>query len=49
MTRCALYETRLFALTAVALLAFSLRSRAQENPYIVTYDHYLDESGNLEV
>lgn len=49
MTRCALYETRLFALTAVALLAFSLRSRAQENPYIVTYDHYLEEPGNLEV
>jgi len=24
-------------------------SRAQESPYIVTYDHYLEEPGNLEV
>jgi len=24
-------------------------SRAQENPYIVAYDHYLEEPGNLEV
>src|SRR5437868_12418998 len=23
--------------------------RAQESPYIVTYDHYLEEPGNLEV
>src|SRR5579859_18110 len=24
-------------------------ARAQESPYIVTYDHYLEEPGNLEV
>jgi hypothetical protein len=24
-------------------------SRAQESPYIVTYDHYLEEPGNLEI
>ena len=24
-------------------------SSAQENPYFVTYDHYLEEPGNLEV
>ncbi len=24
-------------------------SRAQENPYIVAYDHYLEEPGNLEI
>jgi len=27
----------------------STRSFAQESPYIVTYDHYLEEPGNLEV
>ena len=44
-------------LTAVlktsALLLFTLlvanASRAQESPYIVTYDHYLEEPGNLEI
>ena len=44
-------------LTAVlktsALLLFVLlvanASRAQESPYIVTYDHYLEEPGNLEI
>ena len=25
------------------------RSNAQESPYIVTYDHYLEEPGNLEI
>jgi hypothetical protein len=25
------------------------RARAQENPYIVAYDHYLEEPGNLEI
>ena len=28
---------------------FCLPSYAQESPYIVTYDHYLEEPGNLEV
>jgi hypothetical protein len=27
----------------------ALPARAQESPYIVTYDHYLEEPGNLEV
>jgi hypothetical protein len=33
------------------LLPFGLPSaaRAQENPYIVAYDHYLEEPGNLEI
>lgn len=34
-------------LTLVTLL--SLPAWAQESPYIVTYDHYLEEPGNLEV
>jgi len=34
----------------MALLLFSARSaHAQESPYIVTYDHYLEEPGSLEV
>lgn len=39
-------------LGAWALLIFALfgsYSRAQESPYIVTYDHYLEEPGNLDV
>jgi len=28
---------------------FSLTARAQESPYIVAYDHYLEEPGNLEI
>src|SRR6202007_1823075 len=41
-------RTRLFAvlLTLVATLTLA---NAQESPYIVTYDHYLEEPGNLEV
>jgi len=33
------------------LLPFGLpfAARAQENPYIVAYDHYLEEPGNLEI
>lgn len=31
------------------LLSVARISRAQESPYIVTYDHYLEEPGNLEV
>jgi hypothetical protein len=33
----------------VTLAAFPPSSLAQESPYIVTYDHYLEEPGNLEV
>ena len=32
-----------------ALTVFAHSSLAQESPYIVTYDHYLEEPGNLEV
>jgi hypothetical protein len=39
---------RIGALLLFALLA-AAPSRAQESPYIVTYDHYLEEPGNLEV
>jgi hypothetical protein len=34
---------------ASATATFGPRTRAQESPYIVTYDHYLEEPGNLEV
>ena len=39
-----------FALLALMPLSFLLpSSHAQESPYIVTYDHYLEEPGNLEI
>ncbi|HEY6349766.1 MAG TPA: hypothetical protein VI636_10175 [Candidatus Angelobacter sp.] len=39
-----------FALWALLLPVFFVRSgHAQDSPYIVTYDHYLEEPGNLEV
>jgi hypothetical protein len=38
---------KLFCCFALALFGFSLM--AQENPHFVTYDHYLEEPGNLEV
>jgi len=31
------------------LVIWATASRAQESPYIVTYDHYLEEPGSLEV
>ena len=37
----------LFILLVLPLLGS--RARAQESPYIVTYDHYLEEPGNLDV
>ena len=39
----------LFALTTLFLLARGRPVRSQENPYIVAYDHNLEEPGNLEV
>lgn len=39
----------LMVLTLLTLLTVSPPSYAQESPYIVTYDHYLEEPGNLEV
>ena len=37
------------ALILFVALASACVSRGQESPYIVTYDHYLEEPGNLEV
>lgn len=40
------------ALSSFVLLIFAFfasHARAQESPYIVTYDHYLEEPGNLDV
>ena len=34
---------------ALILAAIASPARAQESPYIVTYDHYLEEPGSLEV
>ncbi len=40
-----------FGLSCAAFLlgAFALRAQGQESPYIVAYDHYLEEPGSLEV
>jgi len=44
---------RLSGLYAILLIllpgALAVRSYAQESPYFVTYDHYLEEPGSLEV
>ena len=34
---------------AFATILLAPLARAQESPYFVTYDHYLEEPGNLEV
>jgi len=36
-------------LSVLAFLAPGVSARAQESPYFVTYDHYLEEPGSLEV
>lgn len=36
-------------LVLAAFLSFGLSSSAQERPYFVTYDHYLEEPGSLEI
>jgi hypothetical protein len=42
--------TRRFAILAFLMFPLcSAPAKAQENPYIVTYDHYLEEPGNLEI
>src|SRR5271157_4951659 len=48
---CYLIELRsvVFVLSWLVVLAFSSVSRSQENPYIVAYDHNLEEPGSLEV
>lgn len=38
-----------WASAAIVLVSLSLPLRAQESPYFVTYDHYLEEPGSLEV
>lgn len=45
-------SSRLFLLAlllSLCALLFSTPSFAQESPYIVTYDHYLEEPGSLDV
>jgi hypothetical protein len=41
--------TRLVIVAALAALARSVPSFAQESPYFVTYDQHLEEPGNLEL
>lgn len=43
------YRFLLSLLALISLSFFPLSSHAQESPYIVTYDHYLEEPGNLEI
>src|ERR1700691_1811488 len=38
-----------YFLLMTVLCALALPAHAQESPYIVTYDHYLEEPGSLEV
>ncbi len=49
----AVLQAKLFAAALVVLALFfaavGLPAHAQESPYIVTYDHYLEEPGSLEV
>src|ERR1700751_3443057 len=51
--RLSRYKERLAWISRVCLFGFVISgctlSIAQESPYIVTYDHYLEEPGNLEV
>ena len=37
------------SLLSLAVVAFPPSARPQENPYFVTYDHYLEEPRNLEI
>lgn len=41
--------SRLVGASLLLCAALVWPARAQESPYIVTYDHYLEEPGNLEV
>ena len=40
---------RIASCAAIALILAAIALPAQESPYIVTYDHYLEEPGSLEV
>lgn len=37
------------AVSILSTVCFPRTTRAQETPYILTYDHYLEEPGNLEI
>ena len=43
------FSNCIFSLAVLLIVAFRCPLAAQESPYIVTYDHYLEEPGNLEV
>jgi hypothetical protein len=50
LTACRNWALIAFALCSFVVLVLSVRpAQAQDSPYIVTYDHYLEEPGNLEV
>jgi hypothetical protein len=51
MLRTVSFHRGLLLASLLVLAAFSLpdSAGAQENPYFVAYDHYLEEPGNLEV
>ena len=40
---------RFFLLNFVGLVFITAFASAEQSPYFVTYDHYLEESGNLEI
>ena len=40
---------RLFLITPALICLLSFHCTAQESPYFVTYDHHLEEPGNLEI
>lgn len=42
-------DSIILAAIALILATIALPARAQESPYIATYDHYLEEPGSLEV
>jgi len=40
---------RIWSLLTALVLVNAAAARAQDSPYFVTYDHYLEEPGNLEI
>jgi hypothetical protein len=42
-------QSLFFGLLTLVLLFAALPAQSQESPYIVTYDHYLEEPGSLDV
>lgn len=43
------FSRSFLVLLPLVLLFFTSSALSQENPYIVAYDHYLEEPGNLEI